>query len=123
MRPFTRSFTAAAAALACAALAASGSGATRAADVTLDGKLTVVHADDFARGRSQISATLDTGQATYALQLADDSSLPRASRVRVHGQQVDATTVAVGKGGLSAAPDSSVVAATTGTKKVLVVLT
>jgi chitodextrinase len=122
MRPFSRSFTAAAALLAFAGLAAAGSASSRAADVTLDGKLTVVHSDDFAHGRSEIHATLDTGQASYALQLADDTSLPRASTVRVQGRQLSGTTVAVGKGGVSAAPGSTVVAATTGAKKVLVVL-
>src|SRR5438876_9477485 len=123
MRPFSRSLTAAAALLAFAGLAAGGSASSRAADVTLDGKLTVVHSDDFAHGRSNIDATLDTGQASYALQLADDTGLPRASKVRVHGQQLSGTTVAVGKGGITAAPDSTVVAAATGAKKVLVVLT
>src|SRR6266566_2472049 len=99
MRPFSRSLTAAAALLAFAGLAAGGSASSRAVD-----------------------ATLDTGQASYALQLADDTELPRASKVRVHGQQLNGNTVAVGRGGLTAAPDSTVVAATTGAKKVLVVL-
>jgi chitodextrinase len=123
MRSLTRTSTAAAAVLAFAVLTAGGSASGRGDDVTLDGKLTVVHSDDFAHGRSDFSATLDTGQATYDVQLADDTDLPRASRVRVHGHQVNANTVAVGKNGLSAAPDSTVVAATTGAKKVLVVLT
>jgi hypothetical protein len=123
MRPLSRSLTAAAALLAFAALAAAGSASSRAADVTLEGTLTVVHSDDFAHGRSNIQATLDTGQATYVLQLADDTGLPQTSKVRVHGQQVNGNTVAVGKGGVSAAAGGTVVAAATGAKKVLVVLT
>jgi chitodextrinase len=122
MRPFTRSFTAVAVLLAFAGLAAGGSASSGGADVTLEGTLTVVHADDFAHGRSEIHASLDTGQATYALDLAPDAALPRASKVSVHGQQVSGTTVAVGKGGLTASPDSTVVAATTGAKKVLAIL-
>jgi chitodextrinase len=123
MRPFARSLAAAAAVLAFAVLTAGVGASGRGDDVTLDGKLTVVHSDDFAHGRSHLSATLDTGQAQYDVELPDDADVPRASRVRVHGQQVNGNTVAAGKNGLSAAPDSTVVAAATGAKKLLVVLT
>jgi chitodextrinase len=100
-----------------------GSGASAAADdVTLEGKLVAVHSDDFAHGRSDVRYSLETGQATYAVEFAEQQpELPQANRVVVHGA-LNGNALAVGKGGISAAPGSTVVAATTGAKKVLVVL-
>ena len=122
MRIHVRLLLALAASAALAGSLVGGGASAGGGDVVLDGKLVTIHSDDFAHGKSTITSRLETAQGSFDLALADhDQPLPRTDTVRVHGVQ-SGNTIAVAAGGISAAPGSTVVAATTGAKKVLFVL-
>jgi chitodextrinase len=99
-----------------------GTGASAGAtQVSLVGRLTVRHSDDF-RGRATFDYRLETTDGTYGLDLADrDPALPRTNAVAVRGVRVG-NTISVAPGGLSPAPAGVSQAASVGTKKVAVIL-
>jgi chitodextrinase len=100
-----------------------GTGAWGAAggEVTITGKLIDVHSDDFARGQATHQYWLETDQGTYELRFSQSPALPRASKVRVHGQR-SGNTITVAAGGVNAAPGSTTTGAATGAKRVAVIL-
>jgi hypothetical protein len=88
--------------------------------VTLEGRLEVVHGDNFAQGSADFRYRLVTDQATYELRFDDQNpQLPRSTRVRVHGTR-NGKEFDVVPGGVQASGEP--VAATTGQKKVAVIL-
>ncbi len=97
------------------AFAVGGAGASSGAGVALfEGKLVVVHGDDFAHAHADFDYSLETSQGTYTLKFAEARpELTLASRVSVTGVR-SGNEIAVAAGGITAAPGSTAVAATTG---------
>lgn len=91
--------------------------------VDLEGRLEIIHSDDFAGNKSDIRYNFTTDQGEQLELQFDDPypATPRTDRVRVRGVR-DGNVVQVNGGGVSAAANSTVQAPTTGAKKVLVLL-
>jgi len=102
---------------------AAGAYATFAATTQVDGRLVDIHSDDFEHGAATHQYRLETDQGTFELRFADRfPELPRASRVTVQGQR-SGSTITVAAGGIKAAAGSAAsTAATTGSKKIGVIL-